>query len=107
MNNSTLFKQAHAMTKQVIKQGDCYKTTFGLCLKAIKAQQTSQQLVKNNVVMLFAIVFVMFINKAVKKIKTVKSIVTLDNFMRVMIALPLVAMFLYFLAVIIAYRPIY
>lgn len=36
MTNSQLFSQAHAMTKQIIKQGDCYKTTFGLCLKAIK-----------------------------------------------------------------------
>ena len=40
MNNSQLFKQAHAMTKQVIKTGDSYQVTFGLCLKAIKAEQT-------------------------------------------------------------------
>lgn len=104
MNNSTLFKQAHAMTKQVIKQGDDYKTTFGLCLKAIKEKQSSQQLVNNNVVMLFAIVFVMFIDKVTK---TVKSIFTAENVAGVMIALPLIVMFLYFLAVIIAYRPIY
>ena len=39
MNNSTLFKQAHKMTKQVIKTGDNYQTTFGLCLKVIKADQ--------------------------------------------------------------------
>ena len=37
MTNSQLFKQAHAMTKQVIKTGDNYQVTFGLCLKAIKA----------------------------------------------------------------------
>lgn len=104
MNNSTLFKQAHAMTKQVIKQGDCYKTTFGLCLKAIKEKQASQQLVKNNVVMLFVIVFVMFINKVTK---VVKKLFTAENVAGVMIALPLVVMILFFLAVIIAYRPIY
>lgn len=104
MNNSTLFKQAHAMTKQVIKQGDCYKTTFGLCLKAIKAKQVEQQTVKNNVVMLFAIVFVMFINKVTE---VVKKVFSAENVAGVMIALPLVVMFLYFLAVIIAYRPIY
>ena len=40
MTNSQLFKQAHAMTKQVIKTGDNYQVTFGLCLKAIKAEQT-------------------------------------------------------------------
>lgn len=75
MNNSTLFKQAHAMTKQVIKQGDDYKTTFGLCLKAVKEKQSSQQLVKNNVVMLFVIVFVMFIKKASNSLKDVLDFV--------------------------------
>ena len=40
MTNSQLFKLAHAMTKQVIKTGDSYQVTFGLCLKAIKAEQT-------------------------------------------------------------------
>ena len=39
MTNSQLFKLAHAMTKQVIKTGDDYKVTFGLCLKVIKADQ--------------------------------------------------------------------
>lgn len=39
MTNSQLFKLAHAMTKQVIKTGDNYKVTFGLCLKVIKADQ--------------------------------------------------------------------
>ena len=35
MNKSNLFKAAHAMTKQVIKSGDNYAVTFGLCLKQI------------------------------------------------------------------------
>lgn len=35
MNKSNLFKAAHAMTKQVIKSGDSYSVTFGLCLKQI------------------------------------------------------------------------
>ena len=39
MTNSQLFKQAHAMTKQVIQAGDNYQITFGLCLKAIKDEQ--------------------------------------------------------------------
>ena len=39
MKNSQLFKLAHAMTKQVIQTGDNYQITFGLCLKAIKADQ--------------------------------------------------------------------
>ena len=39
MNNSTTFKLAHAMTKQVIKAGDNYQVTFGACLKLIKADQ--------------------------------------------------------------------
>ena len=40
MTNSQLFKLAHAMTKQVIQTGDNYRATFGMCLKAIKAEQT-------------------------------------------------------------------
>ena len=39
MNNSTAFKLAHTMTKQVIQAGDNYQTTFGACLKLIKADQ--------------------------------------------------------------------
>lgn len=39
MNNSTAFKLAHTMTKQVIQTGDNYATTFGACLKMIKADQ--------------------------------------------------------------------
>lgn len=104
MNNSTLFKQAHAMTKQVIKQGDDYRTTFGLCLKAIKEKQGSQQVVNNNIVMLFAIIFVMFINKANK---TAKSIFTIDNLLSVLLVLPVVFMFAYLLIIIIAYSPTY
>ena len=52
MTNSQLFSQAHTMTKQIIKQGDCYKTTFGLCLKAIKQknEQKNKQVKKDNVV---------------------------------------------------------
>lgn len=39
MNNSTMFKLAHKMTKQVIKSGDNYQVTFGSCLKLIKDDQ--------------------------------------------------------------------
>ena len=39
MTNSQAFKLAHTMTKQVIQTGDNYQTTFGLCLKMIKADQ--------------------------------------------------------------------
>lgn len=41
MNNSTLFIQAHTMTKQVIKSGDNYQVTFGQCLKVVKAQKVA------------------------------------------------------------------
>lgn len=36
ISNAQLFKQAHAMTRATIQTGDCYRTTFGACLKAIK-----------------------------------------------------------------------
>lgn len=39
MTNSQAFKLAHTMTKQVIQTGDNYQTTFGACLKLIKADQ--------------------------------------------------------------------
>ena len=40
MTNSQLFKQAHAMTKQVNQIGDCYRVTFGACLKLLKEKAT-------------------------------------------------------------------
>lgn len=48
MNNSQLFKKAHQLTKQVIKKGDNYNVTFGLCLKEIKAK--NKQVKKDNIV---------------------------------------------------------
>ena len=39
MSNAQLFKQAHAMTRATIQAGDDYRATFGLCLKAIKADK--------------------------------------------------------------------
>lgn len=36
MNNSQLFKQAHKLAKAIILKGDCYRTTFGACLKLVK-----------------------------------------------------------------------
>ena len=104
MTSSQLFKQAHLLTKQTIKQGDCYRTTFGLCLKAVKAKQASKQVVSNNAIILFVIAFVMFINKTNK---AVKKVLTIENIAGAMLVLPVVLMFVYFLAIIIAYSPTY
>lgn len=38
MTNSQLFKQAHQLAKAIILKGDCYRTTFGACLKLIKSK---------------------------------------------------------------------
>ena len=38
MNKSQLFKQAHKLAKAIILKGDCYRTTFGACIKFIKAK---------------------------------------------------------------------
>ena len=43
MDNSQLFKQAHQMTKSIIKAGDSYSATFGLCYKAAMAQAKAAQ----------------------------------------------------------------
>lgn len=45
MNNSSLFKQAHAMAKATHKPGENYQVTFGACLKLIKAEQAKAELV--------------------------------------------------------------
>ena len=36
MTNSQLFKQAHNLVKAIIQKGDCYRVTFGACLKFLK-----------------------------------------------------------------------
>lgn len=45
MNNSSLFKQAHAMAKSMHKPGESYSVTFGACLKLLKAEQARAELV--------------------------------------------------------------
>jgi hypothetical protein len=37
MSNSTLFKQAHALTRATLRAGDNYRATFELCLRYIIA----------------------------------------------------------------------
>ena len=71
MTNSQLFKLAHAMTKQVIKTGDNYQVTFGLCLKVIKAE--ANKAVVNNVSFLVIAVIVMtLVNNFPKVVSEVK-----------------------------------
>ena len=67
MTNSQLFKQAHAMTKQVIQTGDNYQVTFGLCLKAIKADAKQISFTTTIVIIAFAIIATMI--KPVQNIK--------------------------------------
>jgi len=35
MNNSNLFKQAHALTRATVQAGDDYRSTFGLCYTSL------------------------------------------------------------------------
>ena len=71
MTNSQLFKQAHAMTKQVIQAGDNYQVTFALCLKVIKAE--AKQAVVNNVTFLVVAVIVMtLVNNFPKVVSEIK-----------------------------------
>ena len=74
MTNSQLFKQAHAMTKQVVKAGDNYQVTFGQCVKAIKAE--AKQVVVNNVNFLVIAVIVMsLVNNFPEVVSEVKWVV--------------------------------
>lgn len=66
LSNKQLFIQAHAMPKQVIKTGDNYQVTFGLCLKAIKANNVKMNTLQVVLVILFALVTV--IAKEVKQV---------------------------------------
>lgn len=148
MTNSQLFIQAHKMTKQIIKKGDNYNVTFGLCLKAIKAkneQKKTQQKIDNfffcsiNIMFIFSVLLSLILasgipaicgtvlsiiflaiystnyydyyNNFKSKCSKVKKSFTSDNIVEyiagAMLVIPLVFMFVYFLAIIIAYSPTY
>ena len=58
ISNAVLFKQAHAMARATIQDGDCYRTTFGACLKAIKdSQSVKLGFIQTIVIVLIAILF--------------------------------------------------
>ena len=75
MTNAQLFTQAHKMTKQVIKAGDCYRTTFGACLKAIKAQQAAKNVTSMSFVMMAFIVLALV---KIENILDIENTVTSD-----------------------------
>ena len=87
MTNSQLFKQAHAMTKQVIKAGDNYQVTFGACLKAIKAE--ANQAVVNNVnFLVVAVIVISLVNNFPKVVSEVKWFIEIILFFGVMLFNP-------------------
>lgn len=75
MNNSTAFKQAHAMTKQVIKAGDDYRVTFGQCLKAVKDKQAAKKVVNVSFVVMAVIVLLLV---KIENILDIEDTVTSD-----------------------------
>lgn len=79
MTNSQLFKQAHAMTKQVIKAGDNYQVTFGLCLKAIKADAKQVNFTATIVIIAFAIITTMIKPVQTTKLPTKKGYIIYAN----------------------------
>ena len=79
MTNSQLFKQAHAMTKQVIKTGDNYQVTFGLCLKAIKADAKQTGFIATIVIIAFAIIATMIKPVQAIKLPTKKGYIVYAN----------------------------
>ena len=75
MTNSQLFKQAHAMTKQVIKSGDNYQVTFGLCLKVIKADTKQVNFTATKQVNFIATIIIIafaIIATMIKPVQTIK-----------------------------------
>lgn len=79
MTNSQLFKQAHAMTKQVIKTGDNYQVTFGLCLKVIKADAKQTGFTATIVLIAFAIIATMIKPIQAIKMPTKKGCIVYAN----------------------------
>ena len=79
MTNSQLFKLAHAMTKQVIKTGDNYQVTFGLCLKAIKADAKQTGFTATIVIIAFAIIATMIKPVQAIKLPTKKGYIVYAN----------------------------
>ena len=79
MTNSQLFKLAHAMTKQVIKTGDNYQVTFGLCLKAIKADAEKTSFTATIVTIVFAIIVSMIKPVQAIKLPTKKGYIVYAN----------------------------
>lgn len=79
MSNSQLFKQAHAMTKQVIKTGDSYQVTFGACLKAIKADAEKTSFTATIVTIVFAIIVSMIKPVQAIKLPTKKGYIIYAN----------------------------
>ena len=79
MTNSQLFKLAHAMTKQVIKSGDNYQVTFGLCLKAIKADIKQTGFTATIVIIAFAIIATMIKPIQAIKLPTKKGYIIYAN----------------------------
>ena len=80
MTNSQLFKQAHAMTKQVIKTGDNYQVTFGLCLKVVKDEQAIKiGFVATIVIIAFAIIATMIKPAQTIKLPTKKGYIVYAN----------------------------
>ena len=79
MTNSQLFKLAHAMTKQVIKTGDNYQVTFGLCLKAIKADAKQIGFTATIVIIAFAIIATMIKPVQAIKLPTKKGYIVYAN----------------------------
>lgn len=60
ISNAVLFKQAHAMTRATIQDGDDYRATFGACLKVIKdeaKQAVNLGFIQTIVIILAAILF--------------------------------------------------
>ena len=79
MTNSQLFKLAHAMTKQVIKAGDNYQVTFGLCLKVIKADAKQVNFTATIVIIAFAIIATMIKPVQAIKLPTKKGYIVYAN----------------------------
>lgn len=79
MTNSQLFKLAHAMTKQVIKSGDNYQVTFGLCLKAIKSDAKQVDFTATIVIIAFAIIVTMIKPVQIIKLPTKKGYIVYAN----------------------------
>ena len=74
ISKSDIFKMAHEMAKNTVKAGDCYKTTFGACLKLLTSIVNTQYVNELLEMNKFKVVLSVLTSKAPLSSRTVSAL---------------------------------